>query len=109
MKLSLINVFRNASFKKLDWLPDLLFGIGFFVTILAMFWFRLNLNWFVALMLPISVGLITEGLFMVIHGIYVYLKNKKKKNSHQQSDDDYNLSYSDWEHIYKKLNDYKKF
>lgn len=94
MKLSLINVFRNASFKKLDWLPELFFGIGFFVTVLAMFWFRPNLDWFVVLSLPILVGLLTEGLFMVIHGIYICLKDDNHEIRYHKFDDENYTSYT---------------
>ena len=95
MKLSLINVFRNASFKKLGWLPELFFGIGFFVTVLAMFWLRPNLNWFVVLSLPIFVGLLTEGLFMIIHGIYICLKDDDHEiKYHKFGEEDYTTSES---------------
>ena len=94
MKLSLINVFRNASFKKLDWLPDLFFGIGFFVTFLAMFWFRPNLNWFAMLMLPLLVGLVTEGLFMVIHGIYICLKDHNHEIKYHKFGEEDDKSYT---------------
>ena len=106
MKLSLINVFRNASFKKLDWLPDLFFGIGFFVTVLAMFWFRPSLNWFVVLMLPILVGLITEGLFMVIHGIYICLKNRNHEMTYHKLDTANDTIYNNpsSKHDYGKYN-----
>ena len=105
MKLSLINVFRNASFKKLDWLPDLFFGIGFFVTFLAMFWFRPNLNWLAMLMLPILVGLVTEGLFMVIHGICICLKSDDHEIKYHKFDDDDDQSY-----IFSKSDErYNKF
>ena len=105
MQLSLINVFRNASFKKLDWLPDLFFGIGFFVTFLAMFWFQPNLNWLVMLMLPIVVGLVTEGLFMVIHGICICLKNDDHEIKYHKFDDDDDKSYtsSNYDEKYKKF------
>ena len=94
MKLSLINVFRNASFKKLDWLPELFFGIGFFVAVLAMFWFRPNVNWFLVLSLPILVGLLTEGLFMVIHGIYICLKKDDYEIKYHKFDDEDDTSYT---------------
>ena len=95
MKLSLINVFRNASFKKLDWLPELFFGIGFLITVFAMLWFRPNFNWFVVLMLPILVGLVTEGSFIVIHGIYICLKhNDHEIKYHKFGEEDYTTSES---------------
>lgn len=94
MKLSLTNVFRNVSFRKLNWLPDLFFGIGFFVTVFAMFWFQPNLNWLVMLMLPISVGLVTEGLFMVILGICICLKNDDHEIRYHKFGEEDDKSYT---------------
>ena len=75
MKLSLINVFRNTSFEKIDWLTNLFFGVGFMATIFILIWLKPNFSWYTTIFLPFIVGIVAQCLSMVTYSIYKHLNN----------------------------------